>query len=224
MIGQTIRRAFSFGGMSDRDRRAIRLGLIVLVPGLAYVGLVKPYFNVLNETRDRVDAEQRLLEREIGLVNDKAALPASLKETKRKALRAEAGLVNAPNATLAETQLTELLEQVGNMSRVLLREVRSVPPVRGQKDPEGMQSVRLAIRGESDLEGVLTYLQRIEQSPMTMRVRELSLEPAPPQRAEPAGRGRAPRRPLNADAGVLQFTVVVEAFASAVSTRTESSP
>ena len=60
-----------------------------------------------------------------------------------------------------------------------------------------MQTVRLAVRGESDLEGVLTYLQRIEENPLVMRVHELSLELAPPQQsdyAEQVWRAPQPRR------------------------------
>lgn len=220
---EPIRRAFSLGAMSDRDRRAIKLGALVLVPGLLYVAAVKPYFAALADTRDRVEAERRLLDRELALLQQKNSLPGELSTAKRNAQRAENRLVAAPNVTLAETELTELIEKIGGLSRVLLKEVRNVPTPRGYVDPEGVQTVRLAIRGESDLEGVLTYLQRIEQSPLLLRIHELSLEPAPPPRAEPAQRGRPPRRPLNADAGVLQFTIVVEGFTPATMASVESS-
>lgn len=220
---QAIRQAFSFSSLSDRDRRAIRLGALLLVPGLLYVVAVKPYFAALSETRDRVEAERRLLDREMALLQEKATLPTSLSTAKREAQRAQNRLVTASNVTMAETELTELLEQIGGLSRVLLKEVRNVPTPRGHVDPAGVQTVRLAIRGESDLEGVLTYLQRIEQSPLLLRIHELSLEPAPPPRAEPAPRGRPPRRPLNADAGVLQFTIVVEGFTPETHSSVESS-
>jgi hypothetical protein len=224
MILDTVRNAFSLSRMSDRDRRAITLGALVLLPGLLYVVAVKPYFALLAETKDRTAAERRLLARELDLIAQKTSLPATLVQARRKAELAELSLVQAQNPTMAEAELTELLEKVAGLSRVLLKEVRSVPTPRGHVDPEGVQTVRLAVRGESDLEGVLKYLKRIEESTTTLKVHELSLEPAPPQRAEPAQRGRPPRRPLNADAGVLQFTIVVEAFAPAATTTPAESP
>src|SRR5687767_4884800 len=103
---QAIRDAFSFSSMSDRDRRAIRLGALLLVPGLLYVAAVKPYFAALSDTRDRVETERRLLDREMALLQEKAALPAALSSAKRDAQRARNRLVTASNVTMAETELT----------------------------------------------------------------------------------------------------------------------
>jgi hypothetical protein len=207
-----LRRLNALSALSPRDRRAILIGLAISAPVLLYVGAVKPYFNTLNETRDRIAAERTLLERELELKGAKAQLPVALEAATKGLQRGEDHLVKAANPALAESRMTDLLEDLANMTRVLLQEVRSVPPQRGQTDPPGLQTLRLAIRGESDLEGVLRYMQHIEENPLLMHIRELSLDlapPAPPQRAQ---RGRPARPPLNADAGVIQFTFVVEGF------------
>ncbi|MGH7467663.1 MAG: hypothetical protein ACRENP_06705 [Longimicrobiales bacterium] len=198
--------------LSDRDRRAIRIGLLILLPAMGYVAAFKPYRAALLDTRDRVAAERKLLERELALLADKDSLPISLATAHSSVKRAESRLVKAANLTSAENRVTELLEQIAELSRVLLQEVRSVAPDRDEKSPAGMQLLRLAVRGESDLEGVVTYLQRIEQSPLLLRVRELTIENAPPPRLEPRGRAgsRPTRRP---QLGVMRFTVLVEAFA-----------
>jgi hypothetical protein len=73
------------------------------------------------------------------------------------------------------------------------------------------------VRGESDLEGVLTFLQRVENSPLLLRVAELSIEP------QTAGKGED-RNPT----GVVQFTMIVEAYVPSdverAETREEVSP
>jgi hypothetical protein len=209
-----------FESISDRDRRAIRTGLLVLLPALAYVGVFKPYSAALQDARDRAAAERQLLERELALLAAKSSLPVTLANAQGAVKRAEARLVKAANLTSAENRVTELLEQIAELSRVLLQEVRSVAPDRDAEPPSGMQLLRLAVRGESDLEGAVTYLQRIEQSPLLLRVREFSLENAPPPRIDPRARpgARSARRP---QAGVMRFTILVEAFAPATTSAPE---
>ena len=218
MNAALLKRILTLRVLAARDRRAILLGLGVILPVFLLVGVVKPYFRTLNETRDRIAAERTLLERELELRARKKQLPEALQTARGSLQRGEERLVKAANPALAESRLTDLLEDLAGMTRVLLQEVRSVPAQRGQTDPPGMQTLRLAIRGESDLEGVLRYMQHIEENPMVLRIRELSLEKAPPPPSERPARGRPARRPLNANAGVVQFTFVVEGFTPTATT------
>ncbi len=217
-----LRRALTFDALSARDRRAVAIGLLMIVPAVSYVTIVKPYRAALLETRERSAAERALLERELALLAAKDKLPQTLVSTRKSVQRAEGRLVKAANTTSAETQVTDMLEQIAALSRVLLSEVRSVPPSREQVGPQGMLSFRIAVRGESDLEGVVTYLHRIEQNPLMLRITELSLENVPPRRTESRGRNTRPGpRP---QLGIMQFTVMVEAFAPAIISSAEELP
>jgi hypothetical protein len=214
----------SLNALSSRDRRALRVGMMFVLPALAYVGAVKPYRAALLEARNSVAAERQLLDRELALIAAQKQLPATLADKRRNMRHAEGMLVKAANLTSAETHVTELLEQIASLSRVLLQEVRAAPVTsREQKAPEGMQPLRLAVRGESDLEGVVTYLQRIEQSPLMLRIQELSIERAPPPRTQPA-RGRGARPGPQPQLNVMLFTVVVEAYAPATLSTAEELP
>lgn len=189
--------------LADRDRRAVLLGLAVLLPALLFILAVRPYRTALLDLRERVAAERSLLEREEALIAMATRTPDSADDVQRRARDAGMRLVRAPNVPLAEAEVTNMLETLASLSRVLLVEMRGVAQPRARDDdatPVTIRPLRLAVRGESDLEGVLTFLQRIETNPMLLRVVELSIEPAVPARDEPRSDG------------VVQFGIIVEAY------------
>jgi hypothetical protein len=124
--------------------------------------------------------------------------------------RAELRLVRAPNAPLGEAEVTGYLQDIAGLSRVLLQEMRGLEPDRDAPRPEGVRPVRLAVRGESDLQGVMTFLHRVEESPLLLRVVELSIEPVVER---PRPRRRDDDEPIEPTVtGVVQFALVVEAY------------
>lgn len=200
--------------LSRRDRRAIRLGLLVLAPALLWVGVVRPYRQAWTDTQDRLEAERALLVREQALIRDAAELPVEAREAGMKADRARRRMVEAASATLAEDELTNELEALAVDSRVLLEEMRSIEPTASEL-PESIQSIRLAIRGQSDLNGVSTFLRRMEEHWLLIRVEELSIQPEyrQPERNQ-RGRNDEPAGPAQ-PTGVMEFALIVEAYAAA---------
>jgi hypothetical protein len=194
--------------LDERDRRAVRIGLAVLLPVLLYAGAVRPYRAALHELRDRTAVERALLAREEALLASAATLPRSVELAQARAQAAGLRLVRASNMPLAEAEVTGMLENVAALSRVLLQEMRAVEPRSRTRDDiaPSLRALRLAVRGESDLEGVLTFLQRIESNPLLLRVVELSMEPVYEGAARTGDRHST---------GVVQFTITVEAFAPA---------
>ena len=212
-------RSISLGSLNERDRRALRLGVLVLAPALLYVFAFKPYRARLVETRDQVQAERALLDRELALVARGPSLPTELKRAEMSVVLAEGRLVRAANVPMAEAELTEELEDMASSSRVLLQEIRGVALGRGEEPPPGMRAIRLALRGESDLEGTATFLHRIETSKLVLRLREVSLEAKPdeaPRRTTTRGRPAPPPQ-----VGVMQFAIVVEGYVPALAEEQE---
>lgn len=205
----SLQRAFE--GLAPRDRRALLAGALVLLPALLYVAAVRPYFAALSDVRARAAVERGLLERELALLAQAPTLPGQVERASDEAARAELRLVRAANVPLAEAELTQYLETVASISRVLLQELRGVEPARGAAEPlPGMRPIQLAVRGESDLEGVVTFLSRVEESPLLLRVTGLSIEPVT-ERA--AGEARGGARAAPAPTGVIQFGLVIEGYA-----------
>lgn len=201
--------------LSPRDRRAILLGLAVLAPALLWAAVIRPYRAALADVKDRIAAERALLAREEALLANANVLPEVILDAAQGARRAEQRLVRAPSLALAETELTDHIERLAEASRVLLEDIRSIQPERTEQPPPGLGLIRIGINGESDLNGVAKFLQRIEQGQYLLNVRELQIEPVM-ERPRPTGsRGRreAPREPQ--PTGVVQFSITLEAYTPA---------
>ena len=196
-------------GLSQRDRRALLLGGVVLGPALVWMGVVRPYRGLLDDYRDRLVAEQALLDRERGVLEEVPTLPARL-DAARNALDGwNARFVQSANPALAEAEVTSLLGKIARESRVLLQEVGSLTLPPEVVAPEGLLPFRLSVRGESDFEGVLRFLNGMEQDPLLLRIVGLSMEPVPftPGGGGGRGGGAPPSQP-----GAMTFVVIVEAY------------
>lgn len=198
------------GGLKSRDRRAILMGLGILLPAAFYVLAWKPYRAALEEARDRVAAEQELLTRELEVLENSGTLQEDIQLARAEAEVHEEKLVRAVSGVLAEAELTDFLESSAFRSRVLLEEIRGGELGRGEEPPPGLSVVRLHLRGESDLEGVLTFLDEIEKSRLLIRIRGLALEPevARPESDNEDGGNRTA-----VPTGVVEFQLIVDGFA-----------
>jgi hypothetical protein len=197
-------------GLAPRDRRAILLGLAVMVVAAAYVLGVRPYREALGGVRDRVQAERELLTRELALLESASEIPEAIRRAEEAADRAESRMLQAPSTVLAEGELTGFLESSAYRSRVLLEEIRSGELARGEEPPPGLSLIRLHLRGESDLQGLLTFLGEIEGSRLLLRVRGLALEPEV-ARPESDEETPGPREAL--PTGVVTFQLILDGFA-----------
>ncbi|MEJ2218701.1 MAG: hypothetical protein P8099_19100, partial [Gemmatimonadota bacterium] len=86
--------------LSTRDRRAIRLGLVVLLPAFVLGLGVRPYASAWMRARDRLESERALLGRERALV-DAAPSFGRAEATERSALERRAGRLLPGDSTLA---------------------------------------------------------------------------------------------------------------------------
>ena len=198
-------------GLNSRDRRAILVGLGILLPAVAYVLGVKPYRAALDGVRDRVAAERELLTRELALLAAAPTLPGELQRAESEAAVFEDRMVRAASGVLAESELTDFLERSAFRSRVLLEEIRGGELGRGEVPPPGLSVVRLHLRGESDLEGVLTFLDEIEKSRLFLRVRGLAVEPEMSRPNSENNENNGTTTPV--PTGVVEFQLILDGFA-----------
>ena len=203
--------------LSGRDRRALVLGVVVLGPALAYGAVVRPYRAALADLHGQIEIERGLLEREEALIASAEVLPEIMYAAQTRAAKTTTRLLGAGNRVLAEAELTDYLQQVAGVSRVLLQQVRALSDTTWRGSPE-LMPVRIAIQGESDLQGVATYMHRLESSPLLLRVAEVMINPIEPTQPQQRGGNDddddEPTGPLPQQADVIQFTALIEAFAS----------
>ena len=197
------------GGLSPRDRKAILVGLAVILPALGWIGVVRPYLEALGQVRDRVEAEKELLARELALLEKGPLLPEAIREAESEAARFEDRMLRAASGVMAEGEFTRFLERAAFESRVLLEQIRSGELARGEDPPPGLSVVRLHLSGESDLEGVMAFLASMEGSHLLLRVRGLALDP---ETARAASNGQEGSR-QSSPTGVVKFQVIVDGFA-----------
>jgi len=69
--------------LGTRDRRAVILGVLTLLPALGFALVVQPYRRARAELRDRVVEQRGLLARELALVAAADRLPGDLKDATR---------------------------------------------------------------------------------------------------------------------------------------------
>jgi hypothetical protein len=197
------------GGLAPRDRKAILMGLAVIVPVLGWIGVVRPYLAALEDVKDRIELERELLARELALLDRGPLLPEALREAELRAGQYEGRMLRASNGVLAEGELTRFLEEAAQESRVLLEQIRSGELGRGEEAPPGLSLVRLHLSGESDLEGIMAFLAAMERSHLLLRVRGLALEPETARggtNGQEGARGAVPT-------GVVKVQVIVDGFA-----------
>jgi len=202
-----------FPTLAPRDRRAVLLGLAAAVPILGYAFLVRPYRGAMADVRERVAVERDLLARELALLAAAPWLPDSMARALDETREVEARLLQAPSLVLAEAELTDFLETAALRNRVLLEEIRSGELARGEEPPPGLQVVRLHLRGESDLEGILDFLADLEGSRLLLRIRGLALDPVVARSG--GGEGEAQARG-SVPTGVVTVQLIVDGFSAPI--------
>ena len=193
---------------TGRDRRAIVLGLWVVIPSLLFVAS-RPYRTALAEGREQLATQRDLLARELALLADLERYPAAYRTADSALARLAPRLFEEADDVLATARLTSYVAGQALASRVLLLEAESAPT---QRTKDGIRVLEADIRAEGDTEGVLRFLQALERGPRLVTVRKLALS-----RSE---RSLAKGRPA---IGIITLTATVNGFAMSESPRAPGS-
>jgi hypothetical protein len=193
--------------MSQRDRRAIMTGAIVLLPALLYIWAVRPYQSALADARDQLATERATLARERAAIATARKNP-QLQHVADSAMRAmRPRLFEGKDDVMASAELASYLGEVAAETRVWLQDAGTRPAVRAA---EGVRTLRVEIRAESDLLGTMMFLQALERGEKLIRVDRLDISRS--------------RRGDDEDMETLAITATIAGFAiddspSAMSTR-----
>ena len=169
--------------MTPRDRRAVLLGCAVLAPALLYIWGVKPYRAALADTRQQLAVEREMLGRE------RAAIAAARKNPRLQhmadsAMHATAArLFQGRDDVMASAEMASYLGDMARTRRVWLQDAATGPAV---LSPSGVRMLRVEIRAESDLQGILSLLQALETGSKLVRVERIDIS-RQPNRTEESG-------------------------------------
>lgn len=158
--------------MNSRDRRAIVLGAIVLLPGLIFIWGVRPYQAALADARDQLATERGALARERAAIETARRNPR-LQHVADSAMRTmQPRLFEGKDDVMASAELASYLGDVARGARVWLQTANTRPAV---TDADGVRTLRVEIRAESDLNGTLKFLQALERGSKLVRVDRLDI-------------------------------------------------
>jgi hypothetical protein len=157
--------------MSPKDRRALFIGLAVLGPALAYIYGVKPLLADVRSTREQ-SAEQRQL-----LAHEMAAVSAARRNPEAQRLADSAMRAMTPRLfegrddAMATAELLSHLGSLARNSNVALQSASTRPPT----VINGVRALHVEIRGETDVTGLITFLESLETGEKLLRVDRLDV-------------------------------------------------
>ena len=158
--------------MSPRDRRAVTWGAIALLPWLLFIWAVRPYQAALSDARDQLATERATLARERAAITTAQKNP-QLQHVADSAMRAtQPRLFEGKDDVMASAELASYLGEVAGRARVWLQDASTRPAL---ATIEGVRTLRVDIRAESDLLGTLMFLQALERGDKLVRVDRLDI-------------------------------------------------
>jgi len=162
--------------MSPKDRRAIVLGAVLVLPALIFIYGVRPYRASLEATRDELETARLALSREKAAVATVDTNPAGLRTADSALTMVSPRLFEGRDDAIASAQLAAYLGTVARRSRVLMQDANTRPSV---SSPEGIRTLKVEVRAESDIQGVATFLHNLEAGSKLVRVDRLEISRVP---------------------------------------------
>ena len=159
--------------LSTRDRRALRLGMILLTPVIVYSALVRPYVATLGDARAHLDDERRLLARERALVREAPSFPDRRRRASVALGAAWTRIVRGADTISIAASLAGYVSTTAESAGLQVEQVesRGADSLRMAHLGEGglvASTVELTARG--DLERVLRFLSALEAGETYVRV------------------------------------------------------
>lgn len=158
--------------MQPRERRTIIIGALILLPGLGFVYGFRPYQAALSDARDQLATERMALARE------KAAIAAAQQNPQMQHIADSAmhamqpRLFEGKDDVMASAELAAYIGDLARGARVWLQDAGTRPATAAD---DGVRTLRVEIRAESDLLGTLMFLQALERGEKLVRVDRLDI-------------------------------------------------
>jgi len=159
--------------LSPRDRGTIAIGMMVLVPSLAWAFAVSPYLRALGDAQARLRDERGLLMRELELLAQARSFPRAFGDGARKLLAVGPRLLGGNDDAAAGAALAGYVRGLARIGGANVTRVDPAPP---RDAGGGITALPVAVTGEADLEGLMTFLQMVESGPKLARVDQLRIE------------------------------------------------
>jgi hypothetical protein len=158
--------------ISPKERRTVTFALLILLPVALLRLVVVPYRAALTETRDRVAAERDALARERGAVLTAARNPALQQMTDSTLHAMEPRLFEGSDDVIATSDLSAYVGDVARDHHVWVQDAATRTAT---STTPGVRTLHIDIRGESDLRGILAFLDALDHGNKLVRIERLDI-------------------------------------------------
>jgi hypothetical protein len=194
-----------WSAMNQRDRRAVVIGALVLLPFAVFLWGVRPFRAALSDARDQLDTERATLARERAAVATATQNPRLQHVADSVMLAMRPRLFEGKDDVMASSELAGYLGEVAERSRVWLQDAGTRPAAAAV---DGIRTLHVEIRAESDITGALLFLQNLENGEKLVRVDRLDVSRA--------------RRAGQEDSETLSIVATISGFATADASSTSA--
>jgi hypothetical protein len=151
----------------------LRTGLLILAPLVALKLLILPFVHALGAARDQLNTERGLLRRELALLEDTKRYPVVLEAAEGRAKTEIPRLFRGADELSATAALSYYASEQARRTRVLVEQIDARPAVPAGG---GLRRLEVSLRMQSDLSGVLSWLDALERGPRLVRVEQIAIE------------------------------------------------
>jgi hypothetical protein len=171
--------------LEGRDRRAVLLGGAVVGPALLWVFALAPYLGAVRDASTRLETERLRLRGDLELLASASEYPKAFDAGAERLLAAAPRLMSGDDEGAAVAALAGYVRRMATAGGANLTRVEPQAP---RQAGGGVRALPVGVTGETDLEGLLTFLQLLETGPKLLHVQELRMEAANAGgAAQPAG-------------------------------------
>jgi hypothetical protein len=166
----------SWATMSPKDRRAIVIGAVIVLPALFFIWGVRPWRASMAQAREELEIARLALSREKAAVGTTRSSPDAQRSADSALMMTAPRLFEGRDDAIASAQLASYLGDVARKSRVLMQDANTRPSA---VSPEGIRTLKVEVRAESDIQGVATFLHTLEAGQKLVRVDRLEISRVP---------------------------------------------
>lgn len=159
--------------LAPRDRRALTLAGCAAGTMLLWSAVISPYAQALRDAHGRLQNVRELLQKEQQVVAEASGYPAAWDTGSARLLGMAPRLLGGANDGASSAALAGYIQNAAEASGVLIVQLE---PLTSQSVGGEVTAVGVRLRGEGDLEGVLSLLGALENGPKLVRVGELRIE------------------------------------------------
>jgi len=156
-----------FSALSASEQRTIKWAIIILLPFVVYLLGVRPYRTALADAQDRLTSERAALARERGAVATARRNPELQHMTDSSLHAMEPRLFEGTDDVIASSDLAAYVGELARANHVWIQDAATRTAT---STTPGVRNLHVELRGESDLRGIMAFLDALEHGDKLVRV------------------------------------------------------